>query len=91
MIRQGMLGALLVLLLFAAAGGRATAHPLDYGKPRTARWSTMLDDLLVLREERPPTFVRKATPQQVERQPPVHLPHRRDGEPRAVSTIPVTG
>lgn len=47
--------------------GAITARPLNYGTPLAVRWSTLLDGLLVLREERPPDFVRKATPQQVER------------------------
>lgn len=47
--------------------GSLIGRPLNYGKPVVARWSTMLDGLLVLKEERPPDFVRRPIPQQAER------------------------
>jgi erythromycin esterase-like protein len=42
--------------------GRGTARALDYGKLTEAPWSEIIDGLLVLREERVPTFIHAATP-----------------------------
>lgn len=46
--------------------GALPAHPLDYSKIQSADWSTVVDGLVVLREERPVERVRPAKPQQVE-------------------------
>lgn len=44
--------------------GKAPAHPVDFGQVQATDWSTVLDGLLVLREERPLVRVRPAKPQQ---------------------------
>jgi erythromycin esterase-like protein len=46
------------------AFGTITARPITYNKPELIDWSTVLDGLLVLRQERPPEFVRSTKPQQ---------------------------
>lgn len=44
------------------ASGAARARAIDYRKWESARWDRLLDGILVLREERPPRFVRDARP-----------------------------
>ncbi len=44
--------------------GNAPAHPIDFGQVQAADGSTVLDGLLVSREERPLVRVRPAKPQQ---------------------------
>lgn len=48
------------LLALGMISGRA----IDYAKPGNAKWSDVVDGMVVLREEKPPHFVRAARPQQ---------------------------
>ncbi len=49
---------------FGVARGRA----LNYRSPHSARWGELFDGILVLREERPPQYVREPVPWQLLRQ-----------------------
>jgi erythromycin esterase-like protein len=44
--------------------GVIDGRPINYAKPIRANWAELLDGILVLRQERPPHYLRPATPQQ---------------------------
>ncbi len=49
--------------------GTISARALDYTKPMTTYWIDVVDEMLVLRNEQPPQFVRNARPRQSGLQP----------------------
>ncbi len=49
--------------------GAISARAINYAKPDTAKWSEVVDSMVVLREEKPPHFVRAARPQQTAARP----------------------
>lgn len=48
--------------------GAARARALNYRRPHSVRWGELFDGILVLREERPPQYVREPVPWQLLRQ-----------------------
>lgn len=47
-----------------ASLGTIEARAINYAKPANANWAELLDGILVMREERPPHYVRSAVPRQ---------------------------
>ena len=47
------------------AWGSVAGRALDYGDAQVRDWASLLDGVVVLREERPPQYVRPAVPRQV--------------------------
>lgn len=45
------------------AFGKVLGRAINYGKPENAKWSDVVEGMVVLKEESPPHFVRAAYPQ----------------------------